>query len=432
MPARTHPFALVLILTLWPGAGNAQSAEHWSNWRGPAFSGSVSGGRYPTRLDESQVRWTAPLPGKGCSTPIVHDRRIYLTAPVDGKDALLAFDWDGRALWQAVLGSETPGRHRNGSGSNPSTVTDGRSVYVHFKSGHLAAIDLAGRVRWQINLVERYGAVNLYWDHGSSPVLTARDVVVTRLHQGESWIAAFDQASGALRWKTPRNYEVPREVDQGYTTPQVLRHEGREAVLTWGAEHVTLHDAADGKLLWSCGGFNPTAATFWPAVASPVIAGDLAVVCFGRADRGTPRLHGVRLGGQGDVTASHRVWTREDTGAFVPTPALHQGRLYVLSDRGQLDCLDPATGTTQWSGSFPRTSSNFYASPLIAGDLLYAVREDGSAYVARIEGRLEILSEHKFPDRIIASMIAVEGSVIVRGEKNLYCLAAPQSSPPRP
>ena len=34
-------------------------------------------------------RWVADLPGKGCSTPIIRDQVIYLTAPVDGKDAML-------------------------------------------------------------------------------------------------------------------------------------------------------------------------------------------------------------------------------------------------------------------------------------------------------------------------------------------------------
>jgi outer membrane protein assembly factor BamB len=404
----------------------ARSAEpaHWPNWRGPSATGVAPAGKYPIKLDESQLRWQVPLPGKGCSTPIVWNQRIYLTAPVGGQDALLALDWEGKQLWQTTLDGETPGRHRNASGSNPSPVTDGTSVFVHFKSGHLAAIALDGKVRWQTNLVERFGPVNLFWDYGTSPVLTEKHVVIARMHGGESWLAAFDKTSGELRWKTLRNYEVPREVDNGYTTPLLIQHEGREALLTWGAQHLTLHDATSGALIWSCGDFNPTAASLWPAVASPVVADGVAIVCFGRADKGTPRLHGVRLGGKGDVTATHRAWTREDTGAFVPTPAVYDGKVYVLSDRGQLDCLEPSTGRTIWSETLPRSSSNFYASPLIAEGIMYAVREDGSAFVLQVKGGLKILAEHKFADRVIASIVPSDGRLFVRGEKHLYCLAA--------
>lgn len=403
----------------------AAEAGHWPNWRGPLANGTAPAGTYPMKLDDSRLLWRAPLPGKGCSTPIVWNQCIYLTAPVGGQDALLAFDWHGKPLWQTTLGGETPGKHRNGSGSNPSPVTNGRSVFVNFKSGHLAAINLDGSVRWQTNLVEKFGPVQLFWDYGTSPVLTEKFVVIARMHAGESWLAAFDQATGEMRWKTPRNYEVPREIDNGYTTPLVIRHDGREALLTWGAQHLTLHDAATGTLIWSCADFNPTAASLWPAVASPVIADGVAVVCFGRADKGSPRLHGVRLGGQGDVTATHRAWMREDTGAFVPTPAVHDGKVYVLSDRGQLDCLEPRTGRTIWSGALPRGSSNFYASPLIANGIMYAVREDGSAFVLQLAGGLKILAEHKFPDRVIASIVPADNRLFVRGEKHLYCLAAP-------
>ena len=418
------PLTATALALLAPAARTAD-AGNWPHWRGPAASGVAPAGAYPIQLDDSQLRWQAALPGKGSSTPIIWDRRIYVTAPVGGKDALLAFDWEGRPLWQTTLGGETPGKHRNGSGSNPSPVTDGRSIFVSFKSGQLAAINLDGSVRWQVNLVEKFGPVQLFWDYGTSPVLTEKFVVIARMHAGESWLAAFDQATGELRWQTPRNYQVPREVDNGYTTPLVFRHAGREALLTWGAEHLTAHDAASGALLWSCGGFNPAAASLWPAVASPVIADGMAIICFGRADKGAPRLHGIRLGGKGDVTATHRAWMREDTGAFVPTPAAYDGRVYVLSDRGLLDCLDPKTGKTLWSEALPRSSSNFYGAPLIADGRMYAVREDGSAFVLQLEGGMKILAERKFADRVIASIVPAAGRIFIRGEKHLYCFGAP-------
>src|SRR6266516_7455066 len=71
----------------------AFSAEdNWPHWRGLRDDGSIEGGKYPVKWDADKVLWKAPLPGKGCSTPIVWNQQIYLTAPVEGVDAVLAFD----------------------------------------------------------------------------------------------------------------------------------------------------------------------------------------------------------------------------------------------------------------------------------------------------------------------------------------------------
>jgi outer membrane protein assembly factor BamB len=365
------------------------------------------------------------LPGKGCSTPIIWNQRIYLTAPTNGLDAVLAFDWSGRWLWQTTLGPEDPGKHRNGSGSNPSPATDGQGVFVYFKSGTLAALEFNGKVRWQTNLVARFGPAELYWDHGTSPVVTEKYVVMARMHHGESWLAAFDKTTGQMRWKVARNYETPNEGDHGYSTPQVIRHRGREALLVWGGLHLTAHDTADGKLLWSCGNFNPEARSMWAAVASPVIAGDIAVVPTGRNDRNQPRLHGIRLGGSGDVTATHRIWKREDTGAFVPTPVEYKGRVYLLRDRGEVECIDPATGKTLWREAFPKDRSNYYASPLIAAGNLYAAREDGVVFVSSVGNKFELLAENPMGELMIASPIPAANRLFLRGEQHLFCIAAP-------
>jgi outer membrane protein assembly factor BamB len=157
-------------------------------------------------------------------------------------------------------------------------------------------------------------------------------------------------------------------------------------------------------------------------VASPVIAGDVVVVCCGRADKGKPRLHGVRLGGDGDVTRTHRLWNREDAGSFVPTPAEYKGRIYLLSDRGGIDCLDPTTGKSIWSDAFPKASQNYYASPLVAGGKLYAAREDGTVFVADVEDGFKLLTENRLEDRTIASPVPMGNQLLFRGEANLYCV----------
>jgi outer membrane protein assembly factor BamB len=417
------PFAAALF-ALFLSLAQAQPADTtgWPRWRGPLDNGSTSEGNIPVKWETTDVLWSAALPGKGCSTPIVSNRRIVLTAPTNGLDAVLAFDWAGKPLWTTTLGHEQSGRHRNGSGSNPSPATDGKTIFVYFKSGNLATLGWDGKVHWQTNLVDGFGPETLYWDQGTSPALTEKDVVIVRMHHGESWLAAFDKATGKLHWKVSRDYETPVEGDHAYTTPLIIRHEGKEAILIWGGQHLTAHTAADGQLLWTCGDFNPQSAANWPAVASPVISGDTVVVPGGRSDRGQPRLYGIKLGGAGDVTSTHRLWTREDTGTFVPTPAEYKGRIYLLRDRAEVECIEPSTGKTVWKDALPKASSNYYASPLVAGGKLYAIREDGAVFVARIDDGLEVVAQNKMDDRIIASPVAVEGRLLIRGQEHLFCI----------
>jgi outer membrane protein assembly factor BamB len=86
-----HAFILLAALWFTPAVG-AEDQTNWPHWRGPGDNGSASQGSYPVKWDATNVLWKAPLPGKGCSTPVVWDRRIFLTAPVNGQDAALAFD----------------------------------------------------------------------------------------------------------------------------------------------------------------------------------------------------------------------------------------------------------------------------------------------------------------------------------------------------
>jgi outer membrane protein assembly factor BamB len=382
----------------------------------------VESGNFPDSVDAKHLKWKADLPGKGCSTPILLGENIFLTAPSEGKDSVLCIDTQGKQKWITRFDAEDAGKHRNGSGSNASPVTDGDSVFVYFKSGTFAALDLQGKVLWQMNLVSMYGKDTLFWDHGTSPVLTQKYVVMTRMHQGESWLAAFDKKTGELVWKVARNYKVPTECDHGYSTPLVINYQGKESILVWGAEHVTIHDASNGEVTWSCGDFNPDGAQLWPAIATPVIADNTVVIAYGRNDRGIPRLHGIKLEGNGDTTSTNHAWKRDDVGTFVPSPSIYKGQVILVRDQGEVESVEPKTGKTNWKGAFPKGRSNFYSSPLIAGDKVYAPREDGIVFVGRMNSNsFEVLSETNLEEPVIGSPIPLGEQVLIRGENHLYC-----------
>lgn len=422
--AGTGTFGLLLAFCLLQTFHTLQAAEgDWWNWRGPDGNGSVSTGEYPRKWDGTNLVWSVTLPGKGSSTPIVSQGRIYLTSPLEGEDAVICFDLEGRQLWQTKLGTETVAKHRTlGSSCNSSPVTDGSQIFVYFKSGNFAALGLDGKIRWQTNLVQQFGREQIYWDAGSSPVVTDEHVIIARLHAGESFLAGFDKTNGELRWRQSRNFKVPKENDNGYSTPLLFLDRGRKAMLVWAADHLTAHNSSNGKMVWSCGGFNPEGTGEWPAIASPLAIGNLAVVCVGRDDRHQAHVYGIRLGGEGDVTETHRAWQRDDLGVFVSSPVAYKGRVYLLRHRGELACIDPADGKTLWSDAFPKDKGSYYASPLIANGILYAAREDGVVFAALVDGKFELLSENPMGERIVASLVPVSNRLLIRGDRHLFCV----------
>ncbi|MEM7143890.1 MAG: PQQ-binding-like beta-propeller repeat protein [Verrucomicrobiota bacterium] len=396
----------------------------WPRWRGPTDHGSTPDDdhKYPKSLTEDDVAWKIETPGHGVSTPIVYHDKIILTAVDDEEDIVLAYSLDGELLWSTDVGDGRDGRHKNASGSNPSPSTDGEIIAVSFKSGNLAALDFEGKRLWDVNLIDKYGDIKMNWDFGTSPVIVGDLVVAAVMHAGESYVAAFDKNSGALKWKIDRTYPDFNESDNSYATPLVFKNtDGADALLIWGANHLTAYNAADGELLWSAADFNPDEERNrnWCAIATPVIIDDLAVIPFGRGKH----LAGMKLHGEGDVTESNRTWTRDGSGE-VPSLSAYDGKIYVLKNRGEVICVDPADGDTVWNDAFPRGSGSFFASPLVADGKLYAAREDGTVFVADIKNDFEVLSENALEEKIIASPVAIDGRLLIRGENHLYAYSA--------
>jgi outer membrane protein assembly factor BamB len=395
-------------------------AENWARWRGPHQNGTTSLTGLPVTWGPQQnVKWKIDA-GRGASCPSVWNDRIYLTTGRDGKNLLQALDWDGKTLWTAEIGKEIPGKHRKASGSNPTPAVDDQHIYVYYKSGDLAAVTHAGAVAWRRNLQSEFAADNLWWDLGTSPVLTRDSVVIAVMQTGNSYLAAFDRRTGAVRWKVDRNLDSVEEAHQAYSTPLVLEEKGRETLVTLGADHVTSHDAATGELLWIAGGFNPNREKFWRSIAGPVLGAE-GLVAAPYARGGT--LTGVKLGGSGDVTATHKVWeTRDAAPVDVPTPAAHQGKIYVCSDKGKLTCVDALTGKTEWQVETEKARAGFSASPVLAEGRAYLTREDGVVFVVDLAKR-EVVARNAMDDEFtVATPVPAPGKWLLRSEKTLVCV----------
>ncbi|MFM8283825.1 MAG: PQQ-binding-like beta-propeller repeat protein [Planctomycetaceae bacterium] len=405
--------------------GEAPLAGTWPSWRGPAGDGVATGAGYATRWSPTEnVRWKVALPGLGASTPAVWGDRIVLTCTIDGQDAALCFTRDGKEAWQRSLGTAKAGKHKKATGANSSPVTDGRQVWVYFKSGELACLDLAdGAVVWKTNLQEQFGEDTLWWDLGTSPVLSAKAVVVAVVQSGPSYLAAFDRQTGKLLWKQDRLLGAPEEAAQSYSTPLVVagdaaRGEPAEMIVVLGADHVTAHDAADGRELWRVGGLNPGGERFFRSIASPVIAGDLVIAPYARGST----LTAIRRGGKGDVTATHVAWVRKDLGADVPTPTAKDGKVYLCTDKGTVACLEAATGTTLWSGDVERNRNAYSASPVLVEGRLVVTREDGAAAVIDVADGFKVVGGGSVDEMTVATPVCVDGAIFLRTHDSLWCI----------
>lgn len=410
-------FATSLLLTCVLSAGN------WPSWRGEGGNGATTDKQPPVDL-AGKLCWKAELPGRGCSTPIVWGEKLFVTSPIGDEDGLLAFDAKGKELWRKTFGAGTPGRgQRVGSSTNSSPITDGNVVVAYFKSGTVVCVDLDGKPLWQINLQKLYGKDGLWWDQGTSPVFAAGNVVVAVMQtNGESYLVSLDPKTGKEVWKTHRKYETAEESGDAYTTPHVVKRNGNEQIVTWGADHLTGHDAETGKLLWQCGGFNPKRAGMQRVIASAVVADGLAVVPFNRGDS----LAAIRLDGSGDVSETHWVWRKDEIGSDACTPVLHDGKFYVLKDggpqRGRLTCLDAKSGEKLWETVLPKAPQVYYASPLLVGDQIYCVREDGMVFSGKItKDGLSDIKSHALEEGVIASPISVGGRLFLRTDTSLFC-----------
>ncbi len=411
-------FLLALFTLMTPTLGWA----NWPSWRGPDANAVAPNGEYPVEFSPTKnVVWEVDLGGEGSSTPIVWDDAVFLTVTSDGSDVAVSYDLEGNERWRKVLGKARAGKHRNATGSNSSPVTDGNHVVVYFKSGLVVGLTTDGEEIWRVNLQDKYGEDTLWWDLGTSPVLTSAGVCIAVMQEGDSYLVTFDLESGDEVWKTKRQYERPRESDQAYTTPSVVEIDGRETIVTFGADHLTAHDAKTGELLWERDGFNPQDKGMWRVIASPTVASELAVIPYGRADF----LAAVPLNHDAATTnGAARLWEKEGIGADVPCPIIAEGKVYLLSDRGEVTCLALESGDVLWQQKLPRGRENYFSSPLLADGKLYCLRQDGTLFVATADEEFTVLAENDLGDESVATPVPVEGSLLVRTRTKLYRFAS--------
>jgi outer membrane protein assembly factor BamB len=400
------------------------SAENWPCWRGPRGDGTSAESEVPVRWNGDtgeHIRWKTPIDGRGHSSPIVWQDRVFVVTCVESSRSreLLCLDRDtGRILWRrTVLAAPLEKRHKLNSYASGTPATDGKRVYMCFLEadfgssyevtpGHLvvAAFDFDGKPCWTVR-PGRFSSV-----HGfcTSPVLFEDKVIVNGDHDGDSYIAALDRETGETVWKVPR-----RNQTRSYVTPIIREIDGRTQMIFSGSKHVISMDPRDGSEHWTIDG--PTEQF----VASLVYDGELLYLTAG-----FPEYHilAIRPDGHGNVTDTHIVWRTTRACSYVPSPIISGQYFLVVSDSGIASCFEARTGQRHW---MERIGDHYSASLTSADGLVYFLADDGVMKVIRPGPELDVVAVNELGEYCYASPAISEGRIFLRSEDHLFCIERP-------
>lgn len=404
----------VAVLAVGSLAGEA--AADWPEFRGPTQQGHAKVERVPLQWTESEnVAWRIELPGEGWSSPVVVGDRIYLTAAekVEGTDppdyrlvALAIEAPTGRVAWRTPVfrqkGDEAPPIHSKNSHASPTPIVEGDRLYVHFGHMGTACLSLRGDVIWKTNELT-YNPVH---GNGGSPVIVDDLLILACDGGADPVVAALDKSNGRVAWKTPRNVETPKTFS--FCTPLPIRVKDKTQVIVPGSGIVAAYDPASGEEIWRVrhGGYS--------VIPRPVFGHGLVFISTGYE---APVVMAIRPDGSGDVTDTHVAWTLKRGGPHTPSMLLVDDALYMVSDRGVASCLEATSGKTLWQ---ERLGGNYSASPVYAAGRIYFQDEQGTTHVVAAKKTFEKLAENKVPERTLASLAVIEGTIFLRGERHLY------------
>jgi outer membrane protein assembly factor BamB len=402
----------LLIVALVLGVASAAAAQQqplaefpglnadtdWPWWRGPSRNGIAADTPVPTTLGEQNLRWKAPVPGRGHSSPTVVGNRVFLTTADNAQQVhyVLAFDrTTGKPLWQTEInrGAFPTKNHSKNTEATPTVACDGQRVFAsfyHHDQVEVVALDLDGKIVWK--KTAGYFRPRMFeYGYAPSPLVYRNAVIVSGEFDGESFLVAFERSSGRQLWRTPRPTMIT------FSSPVVGHVAGKDQLFLSGADKISAYDPASGKPLWSAPG--TTLAT----CGTLVWDGDIVV-----ASGGFPKAEtlAVRADGSGTV-----LW-KNNQKCYEQSLLAHQGYVYALTDGGILYCWRVADGQQMW---LKRLKGPVSASPVLAGGHIYWANELGTLYVFRPNPQsFELVAENQPGSDSFASPAICGGQIFLR------------------
>lgn len=463
---------LLAATLLASAAFAAPPTPDWPQFRGPAANPIAENPALPDRWSRTgHIAWSADLPGRGWSSPIVTGNRVFLTTAVtDGasKKPQLGVDFSndyvaelskqglsqaeilakvqerdieqphevtlhyflycldlrsGRPLWRREYHTGRPpmGRHRKNSFTSETPITDGRHIYVYTAGLGLYAFDLNGKLHWKTPLEPQ--PIYLDFGTGASAALHQNTLIIVFDNETQGFVAAFDKRTGKQLWHTARDLkeESGPKRRSGWATPYIWTNAARTEIITNGPSTVVSYDL-EGRELWRLRGLSGT------PIAMPFAANGLLYINGGPGKR----LYAVKEGASGDITppdgrdtGPHIAWSAERAGTYLPTQVIYQGGVYVLNEKGIFARYDAATGKLTYKSRLDPDAGAFTSSPWAYNGRIFCLSEEGKTYVVKAGDKFELLATNDLADMAQATPAIVGNRLLLRTETKLWAIEKP-------
>jgi outer membrane protein assembly factor BamB len=310
-------------------------------------------------------------------------------------------------------------RHTKSTHANSTLATDGEHLIAMLGSEGLYAFDMKGTLVWTKDLgvldSGYFVAPDAQWEFASSPVIHDGVVIIQADVQKDSFIAAFDVKTGRERWRTPRS-DVPT-----WSTPTIHTVNGRTQILVNGWRHTGAYDFETGREIWKLNGGGDI------PVPRPVVGSGLVFITNAHG-RGAP-VYAIRETATGDIslpagqtTNEHIAWSVPRDGAYMITPVLYQGLLYVSRNNGVFKVFEAATGTEVYQQRLGTGTTGFTASLVAADGKVYFSSEEGDVFVVKARREFELLATNPVGEILMATPAISEGALYFRTSKSLVAV----------
>lgn len=404
---------LVVVGLVGTFASSASRGDDWLRFRGENGAGVSAEKGIPTTWSVGDYDWQIALPGAGHAAPIIVGDKLFVTSASDEGALRYLFCLNavtGKEIWSRVVGFNRSEKHAKNSYASSSPASDGETVYIAFADEEeytLTAYDLEGNLLWR----RRLGAFESQHGLGASPIIFEDKVVAVNDQDGPSFVIAFDRKTGKTVWSTLRSFDVT-----SYATPLLIDAQSDRPQLILGCKSlgITSFDPRTGEMIWYSGDL--------PArtVGSPVYGEELIFQSCGGGGIGK-LLVGVDPSGHGNVSQTHIKFTRDKVIPYVPTPVAYEGHLYLWGDNGVVSCVNIASGKNFWT---ERIGGNYSGSPICIDGKLYGISEDGEVVVLDASPTFKLHGKSPLGDPSHSTPAVANGRLYLRSFHNLSCISA--------
>ncbi len=380
--------------------------KQWPCFRGPTGQGIAVDEKFPANWSQTEnIVWKTALTGRGNSSPVIWDNRIFITsASEDGKTReLFCYDRsNGNLLWKktAPVPENIEKLYWKNTFASSTPVTDGERVINFFGNSGIVCYNMDGDLQWTKNI----GDFTTVHGPGTNPVLYKNKfILIQDQNNAESVFIALDKYTGELLWRQKRDRVM------GWSSPIIVHINDHDELIYNGSHNIIGYNPETGEKIWTLAGSTKEAV---PMIVS---GGGLLFSVSGR--NGT--IMAIRPGGNGDITATHLFWKNERGGPHVPSPAYYKNRLYIVNDTGVASCLDALTGETIWR---ERLKGRFSMSPVVAGNKIIVTNEKGLTTILEAGDSFKVLAQNDLGEETLSTPAVIGGRIYIRTATHLYCI----------